>query len=57
MRDVEGARFARQAVETSGTRFENIDYDLTMKYLLITGGPSHIREFGLEKVAPRWSGP
>ena len=44
LRDIEVARMARQALEESGAKFENIDYDLVMKYLLITGGTSHIKE-------------
>ena len=56
LRDVEAAKIARQAVEESGTQFENINFDLAMKYLYVTGGASHIKEIGLEKVCPRWRG-
>ena len=56
LRDVEVARIARQAVEESGANFGSVDYESAMKYLLITGGACHIKELGLEQVAPRWAG-
>ena len=38
LEDVEVARKARQAVEEAETEFHNVNYDLAMKYLLVTGG-------------------
>ena len=56
LQDVEVARIARQAVVESGIKFQNIDYDAALKYIFVTGGVSHIKEIGLQSVAPKWTG-
>ena len=40
----------------SQTKFENVDYELALKYLVKIGSNSHIKDLGLEQVAPRWKG-
>ena len=35
LRDIEVARMARQALEEPGAKFERINYDFVMKYLLL----------------------
>ena len=35
---------------------DNFDYELGLKYLLVTGGKCHVEEIGLKKIAPRWLG-
>ena len=57
LQDVESARIAREAVLISNTSFENFNYETALKYLYIVGGPTHLREIGLAKIAPRWTGP
>ena len=54
--DLESARIAREAVETSELKFENVDAEAALKYLRVTGGDDHIKEIGLARVAPRWRG-
>ena len=33
-----------------------MDFELALRYLVVTGGESHIRESGLSHLAPRWLG-
>ena len=54
--DIESARITRQAVLMADLQIDNFDYELGLKYLLVTGGKSHLEEIGLGKVAPRWLG-
>ena len=54
--DLESARIAGEAVVESKASFENIDYTTALKYLLIVGGASHLRENKLTKYAPKWLG-
>ena len=54
--DIESARIARQAVLMSDIKFDNIDYDLALKYLIVAGGKCHVEEIGLKKIAPKWLG-
>ena len=56
MQDVESARIARKAVLLSKATMENIDIKAALKYLYIVGGPAHLKEIGLGKIAPRWTG-
>ena len=56
LRDVECARIVSDAVMQSSAVFENVDYTLALKYLLIVGGRSHMRENGLGKYSPKWLG-
>ena len=54
--DVESARIAREAVMASDLKVENMDYEMALKYLTVTGGKSHIEDVGLSSVAPKWLG-
>ena len=56
LKDFESARVAREAIDTSDLKFENIDVVAALKYLRVTGGDDHVREIGLANVAPRWLG-
>jgi len=56
LRDVESARIVREAVLKSETVIENLDCNLALKYLYIVGGVSHLKECGLARLAPRWTG-
>ena len=55
--DIEAARITREAVMRSRAEFKNTDIELALRYLVITGGQSHLRESGLGKLMPRWTGP
>ena len=54
--DIESARIAREAVLASDLTIENLNYEVALKYLLVAGGSSHIREIGLHHIAPKWIG-
>ena len=41
----------------SKMEFKNVNIELALRYLVITGGPSHLRESGLGRLIPRWTGP
>ena len=53
---LESDRIASEAVMTSSAKFENIDYDAAIRYLLIVGGASHLKENGLGRYTPKWLG-
>ena len=36
---------------------ENFDCRAALKYLYIVGGHTHLKECGLGRIAPRWTGP
>ena len=36
--------------------YMNVNLDLALRYLIVTGGKCHIDEIGLKKIAPRWLG-
>ena len=55
--DIEAARITREAVMRSNTEFKNVDLELALRYLVVTGGQSHLRESGLSRLVPRWTGP
>ena len=55
--DIEAARITRDAVMRFRAEFKNVDIELALRYLVITGGQSHLRESGLGKLMPRWTGP
>ena len=57
LRDVESAKVVREAVLKSDIRIENFDWKTAIKYLYIVGGPTHVKECGLERIAPSWLGP
>ena len=57
LRDVESARIVREAVIKSEADIENFDCNAALKYLYIVGGPAHLKEIGLGKISPRWTGP
>ena len=52
LRDVESAKVVREAVLKSDIRIENFDWKTAIKYLYIVGGPTHVKECGLERIAP-----
>ena len=56
LKDVECARMAADAVMQSSATFEGVNYDLALKYLLIVGGESHLKECGLNGYIPTWLG-
>ena len=55
--DLESARVAREAVETSDITFQNIDVAAALQYLRINGGDDYINDCGFKRIAPRWLGP
>ena len=56
LKDIESARIAREAVLLSRAEYCNVDYETALRYLIVTGGTSHMREIGLNRVSPRWIG-
>ena len=54
LKDIESARIAREAVETSGLIFENIDVAAALQYLRICGGSDYINDIGFKEIAPRF---
>ena len=40
----------------SEAKYENFNYDLALRYLVVAAGRSHVEEIGLGRVAPRWLG-
>ena len=47
--DLESARIAREAVETSDMTFQNIDVASALQYFRINGGNDYIEDIGLKK--------
>ena len=47
----------REAVIKSEADIENFDCNTALKYLYIVGGPAHLKEIGLGKIALCWTGP
>ena len=56
LRDVESAKVVIEAVLKSSIKIENFDWRTAIKYLYIVGGPTHLKECGLERIAPNWLG-
>ena len=56
LKDLESARIARDAVILSKAQFENVNFELALRYLVVTGGQCHVKECGLGALAPRWLG-
>ena len=56
LEDLESARIAADAVMESHVKFENVNYDLALRYLFVVGGKCHLSENGLMRYAPRWLG-
>ena len=56
LKDSESARIVREAIENSEMKFENIDVEASLQYLLVVGGKDHIEEIGFSRIAPRWLG-
>ena len=54
--DLESARIAGKAVRESCVKFDSIDYSAALKYLTVVGGVSHLRENGLGRYVPKWTG-
>ena len=56
LQDIEVARMAREAVMLSKTDYLNVNIELALRYLIVTGGRSHVEEIGLKRISPRWLG-
>ena len=46
----------RAAVLKSDAQFENVDCKSALKHLYLAGGAANLKECGLGRVAPRWTG-
>lgn len=56
IKDVEGARMVRCAIEKGELNIENVNYDLALRYLRVTGGKGFLHSAGLGRLEPKWKG-
>ena len=56
LKAVEAARLARCAVVESDVKFENFNYQMALRYLMIVGGIQMLDGAKLGRLAPKWKG-
>ena len=56
IKDVEGARMVRCALEKSDIIIEGFDHLTALQYLRLVGGKGYLKSVGLGRLEPRWRG-
>ena len=56
LKSVETARLAKKAVLNSKIDFEDVDYQMALKYITLVGGIKLLDRNGLLRVKPKWKG-